>query len=249
MGDRIEQFDLPADVAAGLLSFVDAARAALGDDLVSIVLFGSAAEGRLRATSDVNLIIVLARFERAGIDALREPLRLAHATVRLQAMLILESELADAAEDFAVKFADIHRRHRVLAGRDVIAALAPSPAATRARLKQILLNFVLRTRERYALVSLREEQMAGLVADAAGPLRSAAAAILELEGRPAASAKAALEMLAGELHPEAWRATLASLSAARESGSLPPGAGAPAVLSLIELAKALHLRADRIVPR
>lgn len=38
---------------------VTALRAALGEDLVSVVLFGTAAEDKLRATSDVNVIIVL----------------------------------------------------------------------------------------------------------------------------------------------------------------------------------------------
>ncbi len=49
---------------------VDAARRAFGDDLRSIVLFGSAAEGRLRATSDVNLMLVLRRF-LADMESLR----------------------------------------------------------------------------------------------------------------------------------------------------------------------------------
>lgn len=42
--------DLPAVVARVLDDFVAAAREAFADDLVSIVLFGSAAEGALRAT-------------------------------------------------------------------------------------------------------------------------------------------------------------------------------------------------------
>lgn len=61
----------------------------------------------MRATSDVNLIAVLTAFDSARIDALREPLRLAHATVRLDVMFLLESEIAAASESFAVKFSDI----------------------------------------------------------------------------------------------------------------------------------------------
>jgi predicted nucleotidyltransferase len=41
--------DLPGDVARVLAEFVDAARGAFGDELVSVVLYGSAAEGALRA--------------------------------------------------------------------------------------------------------------------------------------------------------------------------------------------------------
>ena len=238
----MEGVDVPADVERELASFVRAAKQALGDDLVSIVLFGSAAEGRLRATSDVNLMLVLSIFEESRVNALREALRLAHAVIRLEAMIILESELAEAAEAFAVKLADIRSRHHVIAGKDVLASLAPSRGALLVRLRQILLNFVLRTRERYALVSLREEQLAAAVADAAGPLRSAAGIMLQLEGRSADSPREALETIARELDREAWQAVLADLSRAREEGRLAPGAGAPALLKLIELAQAMRHR-------
>jgi predicted nucleotidyltransferase len=242
----MDGLELPREVSQALGEFVDAARAALGPDLVSVVLFGSAAEGRLRATSDVNLILVLARFDIARIDALREPLRSAHALIQLSAMLILEAEVPAAAEAFAVKFADIHERHKLLHGKDVFASLTPSRPAMLVRLRQILLNYILRTRERYALVSLREEQLAAVVADSAAPLRSAAALILAVEGRPAPSPKAALELLAGELDGAKYREALANLSRARDETALPAGAGRATTLSLLELAQALHQRALRL---
>src|SRR5438067_66390 len=119
----MDESGLPVEVSQALREFVDGAKSALGPDLVSIVLFGSAAEGRMRATSDVNLILVLARFDRRSIDALREALRTAHALIRLEVMLILEAEVPAAAEAFAVKFADIRERHRLLHGKDLFAGL------------------------------------------------------------------------------------------------------------------------------
>ena len=239
---------LPQDVAQGLESFVASAKEVLGDDLASIILFGSAAEGRMRATSDVNVLVAIRRFDRARIDRLREPLRLAHALIRLEAMIILESELADAAEAFAVKFADIRARHRVLAGSDIAAALQPSRPAMLTRVRQILLNYILRTRERYVLVSLREEQLAGLVADSAGALRAAAEIILQLEGRPAASPKEALELLARELGGGRWSDALARLTDARADGQLAVGVGAGVVLELIALAERLREHAAKLAP-
>jgi len=236
---------LPADVARGLADLVEAAKAALGPDLVSVVLFGSAAEGRLRATSDVNVIVLASRFERARLDALREPLRLARAVLDLSVMLLQSDEVAPAAEAFAVKFADIRSRHRVLFGADPFAALEPTRNAMLARLRQVLLNFILRTRERYALLSLREEQLAPLVADAAGPLRSAAALMLTLQGRAASSPKEALTALAREIDGD-WSTVLERLSQARDTAMLPPGTGAPTTLALIELAQALRERAEHL---
>jgi hypothetical protein len=47
--------ELSPVVAQLLKEFIEAAHTALGQDLKSIILFDSAAEGRLRATSDVNV--------------------------------------------------------------------------------------------------------------------------------------------------------------------------------------------------
>lgn len=49
--------DLPANVQRCLTDFINTAKVACGENLVYIVLFGSAAEGRLRATSNVNLML------------------------------------------------------------------------------------------------------------------------------------------------------------------------------------------------
>ena len=208
-----------------------------------MVLYGSAAEGRLRATSDVNVVVVLRRFDRAKVDALREDFRVAQAAIRLEAMFLLDSEIAAAAVEFASKFDDIRRRHVVLAGDDPFSALEIPRDALVRRLRQTLLNLTLRLRQKYVERSLREEQAALTVADAAGPLRASAAAILELEGTPAASPKAALETLAGQL----GRADLLPhLSEAREQRAIPAGRAAETLFLTIELARALAERAPRL---
>ena len=88
---------LPEAARAGLDAFTAAARQVFAEDLVSLVLFGSAAEGRLRATSDVNVIVVLARLDPARLKAIGDAYRLAHAAIRLSAMFLLES-VRQAAE-------------------------------------------------------------------------------------------------------------------------------------------------------
>jgi predicted nucleotidyltransferase len=237
---------LPAEVTDELDRLVDAARRALGEDLQALVLYGSAAEGRLRATSDVNLVFVLRRFEQERIAALQEPLRTARATVGAAPMFLLASELLDAAEAFAVKFADLLRRRRVLHGEDPFAGLVVPRAAQVRRLRQVVLNQVLRMRERFAVAGLREEQLARALAEAAGPLRAAAASLLELEGTPAPSAREALERVVRDTADPALDAALAAMSRAREAGLLPPGEAAPAFLSMLAVAGRLRERVARL---
>lgn len=235
--------NLPSHVTSALTDFLDAARAAFGENVRSIVLFGSAAEGKLRATSDVNLLLVLRAIERSQLDAIREPLRVARAAIRLEPMFVLESELDEAAVAFANKFEDIRRRHVVLHGDDVIAGLTISPEALRRRVRQVLLNQTLRLRDQYAERSLRDEQAANAVAEAAGPLRAAAATILELEGRPAADPKTALATLAGETNE--FQSVLPHMSEARERGLLAPGTAAGVLFDVARLARWLYERASR----
>lgn len=239
--------DLPENVRLGLGRFLDAAREACGDDLASAVLFGSAAEGRLRPSSDVNLILVLKAWRAPRIDALRESLRVAHAAIRLGVMFLLVEEIPAAAEAFAVKFSDILGRRRILLGHDPFAGLEISRDATLQRTRQSLMNLSLRLRERYALISLREEQLVPVIAEAAGPVRTAAAAILRLEGRSGTHPKESLQDLAGRLPGGPRTLILERISAAREYRDFGPGEAAAAMAELMDLVKAMqdHLKAMR----
>ena len=87
----------------------------------------------MRPTSDVNLVVVLARDDPTRAAAVGDAYRLAQAAIRLSAMFIAEDEIASASEVFAVKFADIAARHTVLYGRDVFTGLTTSRVRQRAR--------------------------------------------------------------------------------------------------------------------
>jgi len=223
MTDRVAQLDgLPETVAAGLADFIDAARKTLSADLVSAVLFGSAADGRLAPTSDVNVLLVLQAFSPEKFSALRDTLLRAEAAINLRVMFLLETELPSAAEFFAQKFADIRRRHRTLFGRDVLASLAIPRGAKIFRLRQMLLNVVLRTREAYVTRGRRPEQVTRILAEALGPLRAASATLLELENALATDSDAAFETVAASFGPDGVRAAARIRTAHGGDRSEPP---------------------------
>ena len=238
---------LPPNVGRVLTEFIEQARSAFADDLRAVVLYGSGAEGKLRATSDVNLVLVLSAFDQKKADQVREPFRLAEAAIRLRAMFLLESEVRPAMEAFAVKFADIMRRRRVLYGDDPFAGISISRSDSIVRLKQVLLNLTLRLREAYIARGLREEQLVAMIADMAGPLRSCAATLLELEGKPVESPKEALHQVAASLPDGAERAEeISRISEARQEQTLAPGVAAPTLFHLIELARLMRARAEAL---
>src|SRR6185436_3939962 len=137
---------MDAGVDEVLRSFTGAAVKSFGAALRSVVLFGSAADDRLRPVSDVNLLLVLRTFDPAAAERLRDELRLARAAVALRPLFVLESEVPDAVELFATKFADVARRHRVLHGDDPFADVSATRAARVRSLKRALLNVSMRLR-------------------------------------------------------------------------------------------------------
>ena len=240
----VQANELPAKVNSVLTDFVDSTKRAFENDLRSIVLYGSGAEGKVRPSSDVNVIVVLTRFDQNKADQLREPLRLAEAAIKLRAMFLLEEEVQPAFEAFAVKFADVKRRRRVLYGDDPFAVISVSREDSIFRLKQTLLNLILRLRESYISRGLREEQLVATIADTAGPLRSCAATLLELEGANAPSAKEALQQISSSLPGAEKRdEELQLISEARQRQTLPAGVAALTLFHLIELARLMWVRA------
>ena len=155
-------------------------------------------------------------------------------------MFLPEDDIPAAAAAFAIKFADIRRRRKILYGDDPFAALNVPADAMRRQVEQLLLNFELRTRAASVVNGLREEQLARIVATSAGPLRAAAGALLELRGERAASPKAALDEIAEALPDGPWAPLLALVSRARRDRTLPPGDAAPAIDRLIALGREMR---------
>jgi predicted nucleotidyltransferase len=235
--------ELPAHVERALEAFTESVRQAFGERLVSVTLFGSAAEGRLRATSDVNVAVVARSFTRDDAVRLREPLTAAHAAIELRAMLLREDEVAAAAEAFGAKFADIRRRRFVLAGSDAFAGVVVPRGAEILRVKQVLLNLVLRTRLAYAQ-TVREPDLEQVIADLAGPLRACAAALLELEGAPATDARAALERVAAA--DPRFAEAVAAMVEVRSGVDLVRVDPVVVLFDLLDLAEAMRSRAGAL---
>jgi predicted nucleotidyltransferase len=207
---------LPAHVEKILHDFVAACGKSFAERLSSIVLFGSAAEGRMRATSDVNVIVVLKEYRQKDVADMAQTVRLARAVIHLDVMYLLVQEVHTAVECFAQKFGDIVRRHRMLHGADPFAGLSPSRGAEIYRLRQVIFTLQLRLRQGYAERAGQEDQVALLLADVAGPLRTCAATLARLENQGNFAPKEALERLVTSIGRAELVTAIRDLSEVRE---------------------------------
>lgn len=107
-----------------ITEFVKRAREAAGENLVSLILYGSAATGEFRAEySDVNLFCVLRDGSLASLQKLA-PAAQWWAKQRQPAPIVMtRDELLRSADVFAIELLDMRHSHRVLHGEDVIAGL------------------------------------------------------------------------------------------------------------------------------
>jgi hypothetical protein len=186
---------VPPNVVTALREFVAATRETFHGALRSVVVFGSAAEGRMRRLSNVNVIVVADAFEPAQLRQLSPVYAGLFSAVRLTSMMLRVTEIDAAASADPVKFDDIRARHRVIFGEDLLSSLVIDPHALRRALLNDLLESDIRLRERYLHEVGQPERLERVIVDVSSALRACAASLLRLRGEAPASPKLALEAL------------------------------------------------------
>ena len=154
------QRTMPESVQAGLNRFVDQMRSALGDQVVSIMLYGGFVEGAVGTTStDVNVMVVLKDVSVGALDEAALPVQVGRREFGLAVLLLSEDELRRTTDVFPIKFLDMRRRHRLLHGKDVLADLRISHDHLRLRCEQEIKNLMLRLHQFYLLQAPFFEQV------------------------------------------------------------------------------------------
>jgi len=104
--------------------FVQKLRAAAGENLTSVILYGSAAEGEFHPEySDVNLLCVVRDTSFTLLNKIAAAVEWWRKKKHHPPLLVTEKELKDTADVFSIEFIDMKQRHRILHGSDVLSDL------------------------------------------------------------------------------------------------------------------------------
>jgi hypothetical protein len=152
-----------------LEEFASHLETALGDNLVSLVLFGSTARGtHVEGRSDRNTLLIVR-------DAATGRL---HAAVPVVAewaragepppLIFAESEWRSCADVFAIEIEDMREAHRLLAGRDPFDGVDTKKSDLRRELEHEVRGKVLRLRTEYAAAAADGKALERLLAHSAG---------------------------------------------------------------------------------
>jgi predicted nucleotidyltransferase len=170
-------------IDAALNRLVEELRVAHGENLSSIVLYGSVAAGdHLELRSDHNLLIVL---DRIALD----DLRLSHETMRdwlshRQPMPVYFTveELKRAADVFPIEFLQMEQARKVLHGRDPFEFVEISQANLRHQTEYELRTKLIQLRRLYIPASTSVEKLSALMSDSLASFAALFRAVLILHG-------------------------------------------------------------------
>jgi predicted nucleotidyltransferase len=149
-----------------LQELVSRLQEACGSDLVSVVLFGSAArEDFHEEFSDVNLLVVLQQLKPDSFAALSQVLRWWSREEKLRPPMIMTvEEMRESADVFAIELLDIKSSHKTLFGQDVAAAIDVPMNLHRIEVEHELRTTILRLRQHLLLSPDHEEELRAVLA-------------------------------------------------------------------------------------
>ena len=173
---------------------------ALGADLVSVVLYGSAASGEYHAEfSDINILCVLTAIGPAQLHASEPVFRWWHDQGHPSPLLLSEREVETSTDCFAIEFSDMQQSHRILHGKEVISGLTVDHTFYRAQVERELRAKLLRLRTKAAPILSEKPALTRLLADSLSTFCVLFRHALILRGEAGPSSKRAVLERAGEV--------------------------------------------------
>ena len=140
--------------------FVEKLRTVAGGNLVSVILYGSAADGDFHPDySDLNLMCVLRDVSFASLSKIAGVVSWWRGKRHHPPLLLSSEELNDSADVFSIELSDMKQRYRVLFGADVLHDLHVPMWLHRAQLEYELREKLILLRQQVLLADSEDKQL------------------------------------------------------------------------------------------
>jgi len=170
---------------------VEELRTAHGDNLASIVLYGSVAAGdQVELHSDFNLLIALNRITANDLRLSHTAMSDWHSLGQPPPVYFSVEELDRAADVFPIEFLQMEKARRVLYGRDPFEFVEISAANLRHQTEYELRTKLIQLRRLYIPASTSVEKLADLMRDSLASFAALFRAVLILHGQEPPVSKA-----------------------------------------------------------
>jgi hypothetical protein len=177
---------------------VEKLRKALDVNLISVVLYGSAAAGdRDERFSDYNILCILTRITPAELRAAEPVFRWWREQGNPAPLLLTSHEVETSTDCFPIEFQDIRESHRILHGPDLVASLEIDRSFYRAQVECQLRTKLLRLRQKGGGMLSDKDALRGLLLDSVSTFCVLFRHALLLSGAPAPTKKRDIVEAAG----------------------------------------------------
>ncbi len=165
-------------------SFIEDFRGIFGQDLLNIVLYGSAAAGDYRpGRSDLNFLIVLTE---EGIERLDQALDAVDRWRKHRVavpLFVTEAYIQGSLDVFPIEYLNMKRRHIHVYGRDILGGLSFEPEHLRLQCEREIKGKLLLLREGLLETGGKKRGLKSLIAESIPAFAALFEALLFLEGR------------------------------------------------------------------
>ena len=143
-----------------LAEFVERIKASAGTNLVSAILYGSAAQGDFHPEySDLNLLCVVGETSFAALTKIAAVVEWWRGKKQRPPLVLTAEELKTTADVFSIEFLDMKQRYRVLWGEDVLRTLEVPMHQHRSQLEYELREKLFLLRQHVMLAGGKEAQL------------------------------------------------------------------------------------------
>jgi len=219
---------------------------AAGENIKSVVVYGSAATGEYRKNhSDLNVMCVLESAATADLERLHEPLSWWKRKGFPLPYVFTEPELRASADIFAIELLDIKANHRMLHGKDFFPTLNVPMRFHNQQVERELRTNLVRLRQGILAVPPRDRVLVNLMEAAVSAFVTLFRHALMAFGEPAPSSKREVVERAAEVvkvSPEAFLLILDIHEGKRKSADVD---AQKTLQNYVELAERMAEETDR----
>jgi predicted nucleotidyltransferase len=173
-------------IREALNGLVEDLKATHGDNLASIVLYGSAAAGdQIELRSDYNLLIALNRITPEDLRLAQPPMREWQRLGHPLPVYFTVEELSDAADVFPIEFHQMATARVILYGKDPFESVVIDEELLRHQTEYELRSKLIELRRLYIPASVSIERLCDLMSDSLASFVALFRAVLILHGQEA----------------------------------------------------------------
>ena len=117
-GEDMRELNLSEKLNKNVQDFISGLKENFGQDLISVILYGSAASGEfVDKHSNLNFLVVL---QNTDLATLKKATGLAEKFTHINPLFLTEKYIASSTDIFPIEFLDMQENYLLLSGKDVL---------------------------------------------------------------------------------------------------------------------------------